>query len=236
MLKKITGKKLYEQVVEQIKDMIDEGIYTKGNILPSEKELIDITGVSRITIREALKILADAGIIETIQGKGSIVLIDSNEFEKTPQMKETKSQYMKNVIDSTNARLLIEPEIAKQAAKIATSQDIKKMEMAISNKKLNLKAGEFANDFHLVIADIVKVSPISKFLKELIELEEVSKPPLSLIEPENQKEISKEIDLQHRKILNAIKEHNSEFAYFYMKEHQTYLLEKYEEYFRRFFK
>ena len=45
---------LYEQVVKMVKDQIVSGVYTKGDLLPSEKEMIDNFGVSRITVRKAL--------------------------------------------------------------------------------------------------------------------------------------------------------------------------------------
>lgn len=74
MFKVVAGRKLYEQLVEQIKSMIAQGVYQKGSLLPSEKELMESTGVSRITVREALRILSQAGVIETRRGKGSYVL------------------------------------------------------------------------------------------------------------------------------------------------------------------
>lgn len=49
MFQVVDRPKLYEQVVEQIKNMIVQGIYKKGDLLPSEKELFEMTGVSRIT-------------------------------------------------------------------------------------------------------------------------------------------------------------------------------------------
>ena len=55
MLKKVTGTTLYEQVMDQIREMIVTGVYQKGDMLPSEKELMQLTGVSRITVREALR-------------------------------------------------------------------------------------------------------------------------------------------------------------------------------------
>ena len=73
MFQVVDRPKLYEQVVEQIKNMIVQGIYKKGDLLPSEKELIEMTGVSRITVREALRLLNEAGVIETHKGKGSFV-------------------------------------------------------------------------------------------------------------------------------------------------------------------
>ena len=72
MFQVVDRPKLYEQVVEQIKNMIVQGIYKKGDLLPSEKELIEMTGVSRITVREALRLLNEAGVIETHKGKGSL--------------------------------------------------------------------------------------------------------------------------------------------------------------------
>ena len=58
-MKKINGtSKLYEQVLAQIESMILQGDFKKGDMLPSEKEIIDMTGVSRITVREALKKLS----------------------------------------------------------------------------------------------------------------------------------------------------------------------------------
>ncbi len=70
------GHKLYEKVVDQIKNMISSGAYHKGEMLPSEKDLIEMTGVSRITVREAMRVLKETGVIETKKGKGSFVLID----------------------------------------------------------------------------------------------------------------------------------------------------------------
>ena len=64
------GKRLYEQVVERVRGMIEQGIYKKGDLLPSEKELMEMMGVSRITVREAMRLLSEAGVIHTIKGKG----------------------------------------------------------------------------------------------------------------------------------------------------------------------
>jgi len=80
MFQVVDRPKLYEQVVEQIKNMIVQGIYKKGDLLPSEKELIEMTGVSRITVREALRLLNEAGVIETHKGKGSFVVVDGSEL------------------------------------------------------------------------------------------------------------------------------------------------------------
>ena len=58
MFQRVSGTKLYEEVIRQIKDMIARGEYKQGDRLPSEKELVEMLGVSRITVREALRILS----------------------------------------------------------------------------------------------------------------------------------------------------------------------------------
>ena len=107
-----TGVKLYTQVLEQVKSMIAQGVYKKGDLLPSEKELIEMMGVSRITVRKALQILSEAGVIETRKGKGSFVAVDASEL--APASMDLK-KYCESFVQATQARLLLEPAIARQA-------------------------------------------------------------------------------------------------------------------------
>lgn len=64
---------LYIQFKDEIKSNIKSNVLKKGEKLPSEKELSKIYGISTITVRKALEILADEGLIERIQGKGTFV-------------------------------------------------------------------------------------------------------------------------------------------------------------------
>ena len=68
-----TGVKLYTQVLEQVKSMIAQGVYKKGDLLPSEKELIEMMGVSRITVRRAVEELCAEGYLVKMQGRGTFV-------------------------------------------------------------------------------------------------------------------------------------------------------------------
>ena len=64
---------LFVQVRDHIRRSILEGALAPGDRLPSESALIDQHGVSRITIRQALAELQSAGLIDTVNGKGSYV-------------------------------------------------------------------------------------------------------------------------------------------------------------------
>lgn len=64
---------LYHRIEIDIKNKIFSGQYKIGDLLPSERELIEIYKVSRLTAREAINRLANQGLVQKIQGKGSYV-------------------------------------------------------------------------------------------------------------------------------------------------------------------
>jgi len=64
---------LYYQVEEDLRKKIYDGVYNTGQPLPSEKELIKIYGVSRLTIREAVNRLVLQGLVKKEQGKGTFI-------------------------------------------------------------------------------------------------------------------------------------------------------------------
>lgn len=59
--------------IEQIRRMISSGAFSPGQRLPAERELAELFGVSRPTIREAIRVLGFSGAVETKQGSGSYV-------------------------------------------------------------------------------------------------------------------------------------------------------------------
>lgn len=239
MINKVRSHKLYEQVEEQIRKMVLNGVYRKGDLLPSEKELMEMTGVSRITVREAIRVLAEVGIIETRKGKGSIVLIDGRDLMADMGDAQEYINYRKNFELSTQTRLLIEPEIAKQATIMATDEEIAYLETCLifGEKKREAPNLEAPNleEFHRGILSILDNPALLEFFDSLTKLEANERVTV-LIPPGRRLSVSQELNEQHYKILEAMKERNSEFAYFYMKEHMTYLKNIYQKYFNDFFK
>lgn len=120
MEKVSAGKKLYEQVVERVNDMIARGLYKKDDLLPSEKELMEMMGVSRVTVREALRLLGEAGVIRTQKGKGSYVLVDASQFSGH---EDVLTAYPKAFMESTDLRILLEPAVARRVATCASEEE-----------------------------------------------------------------------------------------------------------------
>lgn len=238
MLQKVVGTKLYEQVVEQIKDMVARGAYGKGDLLPSEKELMELTGVSRITVREALKTLAEVGIIETHKGKGSVVIIDSGELASATVDALTREQCRETFLWCCNARLLIEPEVARHAAIMASDADVAELEKClfdrISKTKTTNTEAAFVG-FHRCLFDITGNPVLIGLFDRINEIENGVLFSTPLMRPEQQTSVSAQLNRQHSKVFEAVKNHDGEFAYFYMKEHMTYLSGAYADYFDWFF-
>ena len=227
-MESLKSVKLYEQVAIKVKEMIISGQFQKGDLLPSEKKLIEIMGVSRITVREALKSLTEVGIITTKKGKGSIVLLDKNDLIWEEDNREVYEKYKTNFLLATETRLLLEPGFAREAALLATEEDI-----TLLNEILLGSHVDNQNNFHLTIVKILKNPLVEEIFKNVCDMEKLEF-PMTLVPPNKQKTVAEEIDKQHRDIFHAIKSKNSEFAYFYMKVHLTYLKEMYDKYFDNF--
>lgn len=71
---------LYKQIVRALSDSIANGTYRPGDKLPTEAELIEQFGVSRITVRSAIKEMEDAGLVEKARGKGTFVSSDTQMY------------------------------------------------------------------------------------------------------------------------------------------------------------
>lgn len=218
-----SGKKLYEQVLERIKGMIAQGTYQKGEMLPSEKELMEMMGVSRITVREALRLLSEAGFIETRKGKGSFILIDHTQL--IPELTAMKD-YRQGFLNSTDARILLEPAIAQKAALVAAREEVD-----ILMECVYTTLPEDA--FHRTLISTLHNPILLDWFDQLMKVE--AYPVSGLIPPARQRSISMDFADQHLKICKAIQNKNGEYAYFYMKEHLEYVRETYEEYFRLLF-
>ncbi|WP_295297116.1 trehalose operon repressor [uncultured Brachyspira sp.] len=113
----------YEEIYNSLLDKIKFGDYKKGDILPSEYELMKEYDASRDTIRKSLQLLSNNGCIQKHKGKGSIV-INSNiynfEFGGIFSFKEVASKmYGKKVKTIVNRCECIKPEaLVKKALKL----------------------------------------------------------------------------------------------------------------------
>lgn len=127
-IKRIKYHRVYEDVIEQIKNLILEGNLAPGDVLPTERELAQAFGISRGTLREAFRILEREGLIDARPGGGRFL-------SKALDVAEDKNRIMDNIERATimellEARELFETGIVELAAKRATAEDIEEIEAA----------------------------------------------------------------------------------------------------------
>ncbi len=118
---------LSQRIAETLKKMIvEEHKYNYGEKLPNENELSQELGVSRSTLREAIKTLISNGVLVVKRGKGTYV---SEQFDQYAHELDV-NDFMKKQItlrDLYETRLIIEPEAAALACKRATDEEIEEI-------------------------------------------------------------------------------------------------------------
>lgn len=174
MLEPVKSRKIYENIVEQIKKMVKQGELKIGDRLPSERELAESLKVSRTSVREALRILENMGLIECRSGEGNFVkdlTIDSLANSILWEIHLIKGV----VLELYEIRKIIEPGIVRLAAERATDEDILRMESIIEKQKSIVEQGKSISDiddeFHRSIAEASKNKMIMKIINTIIGLE-----------------------------------------------------------------
>lgn len=119
---------LSEKTAHAIMDMIlVEQRFRTGDKLPNELELAQELGISRVTLREAIRILCTRGLVEIRRGRGTYVI--SGEPRGEAEMGfDTLSTDGAGLRDLLEIRLMVEPMAAYYAAKRATDEEIDRIE------------------------------------------------------------------------------------------------------------
>ena len=213
------------EVYDQMREMIFKNVWKSGDRLPSENELAEAFGVSRVTIRQALIKLNASGLIRTRQGEGSFV----QELSVGLKLNELlPSIYLSDdsVRDVWEFRMMTEGETAALAAKRATDEDVRLLWNAyekLKDQRDDLDA-YIGNDFHFhrLLTTIVGnklITQVHYLLRDV--LKETMKKITLKIGPENGIEY-------HRRIIEAVEANDSEKAKALMNEHLSHALKLFE--------
>lgn len=132
--KPIKPQKISAQIAEQIRASILTATFSPGDKLPPERELAEQFGVSRPSIREALNILAVAGLVESHQGEGTIVKSLIEISNGTPLAGLIKNERAR-ALDVIEVRKCMEANTAFFAAERALPEDVR-------NNPENIGTGE----------------------------------------------------------------------------------------------
>jgi len=207
----------YEKIIERIREMMINGKLEIGGKIPSERELAEMFQVSRVPVREALKILEFMGVVQNIRGDGMYIknIEISSLIDKIDFAIETSRDTIKELFEF---RETIETTAAKFAALRRTNKDIELMKDTILEMETNISYGqdvyEAAYKFHNAVIKAAKnkiLYSVYEFLNDLLKaskeitLSHIGRPQKSLA--------------SHKIILNKIIEQDEEGAMQCMLEH-----------------
>jgi len=131
MLKNIKIETIPEKIASQILELISKGKLKAGDTLPSERKLSELLGVSRSSVREALKYLEVSGFIKTYPGKRTVVKNITENLIKNPVEILIKKDESK-IIELTKIRAFLEAYGAREAAINRNEDDILKLKEIIN--------------------------------------------------------------------------------------------------------
>ena len=176
--KKMAFKSKRDYIVSQILEAIRNAEYKVGDRLPSEQNLAESIGVSRPSIREALGALRIMGIIETVNGVGTVVKsinVDISTEGSTAKFSNLLN-FEGNTFEVLEARKILEPAVALYAVDIMTKENLSLLEsllLRMEKAAKNCDHAEFHEinkRFHLTIALSTQNSVLINTVNSLIHL------------------------------------------------------------------
>jgi DNA-binding FadR family transcriptional regulator len=129
---------LVDQVIEQMRGAITSGEWPVGQRIPPEPELVTALGVGRNTVREAVRALSHAGLLEVRQGDGTFVRATSEISGAVRRMCGTE---LKEVLQ---VRRTLEVEGARLAAKHRTDAELERLTELLRHRDAAMEAERWA--------------------------------------------------------------------------------------------
>jgi GntR family transcriptional repressor for pyruvate dehydrogenase complex len=204
---RIQSSRLYEQIVEQIEQLILDGKLHPGDQLPSERELAEQFDVSRTAVREAVKALQEKGLVEIETGRGTFITHGVSKALRRSLDWMVRSGDGNRLADLVQVRNILEPEIAALAAEMASGSDIERLEQAVNVMDSALNDAdvyvEADQDFHLALASATQNQLISTLIDPIVDLLREQRKRIFLVEGGAQRG-----QYHHKRILEAVKKHD----------------------------
>jgi DNA-binding FadR family transcriptional regulator len=157
MFDKVSVGRISETIVEQIRQLMHQGQLRPGDRLPAERDLCERFGVSRVTVREALRMLESSALVEIRVGArgGAFVTVPTTEHVGDG-LTDMLTLSALTAADVTEVRLLLEVGIIPLVIERATEEDLTALEQVCQRSRDAIKAGEYSLDlsaeFHARVA------------------------------------------------------------------------------------
>ena len=229
-LKPIKTKKIYEEIVEQIRQLMADGNLKAGDKLLSERELAERLQVSRASVREAIRSLELMAFVEIKPGEGTFVRSQNTNDIILPLamfLAVEKSSFL----EMFEIRRVLETATSSMAAERATEEEIEQIRVAYEKMEESIsfrdseKGEEYDTIFHYAIAEATHNGLLIRLYRTISEdfSRTISTARRYLFIDEQNPQIILD---HHKKIYEAIRDHNPKKASEAMLEHLTFAEEE----------
>lgn len=169
-LKPVESRRLYQQIADQIRELIERGGFEPGTRLPPERDLAQQLGVSRPSLREALIALDVEGRVEVRSNSGVFVSAappgPAAAMRRTAAMGESPSQLME-------ARSVIEGEVVVLACARTTAAQIERLRQLLQAMGADIERRrarvDLDREFHLTLAEMSGNAVLAQMVGELFD-------------------------------------------------------------------
>jgi DNA-binding FadR family transcriptional regulator len=173
LISPIKKTRVAEEVADRIRTLMLDGSFPPGQPLPSERHLAERFGVSRGSIRDALRTLETIGLVETRHGQGTFPLELSVDRLVAPlaSVMAYRSDLQDELMD---VRRMFEPAVARAAALRATEEDLADLQRVLETQRQKLKTGQSAiaedTAFHAILARATRNRVVMSIMATLNDL------------------------------------------------------------------
>jgi GntR family transcriptional regulator, transcriptional repressor for pyruvate dehydrogenase complex len=180
----VATRRTFEEAVEQIVEKVKSGDLHVGDRLPSERDLAAQMRISRPTLREAVKVLVEAGVLEVRRGQSGGIFVASEVVprELLHSRQEIRFSEVAGVLE---ARRLLEPRVAQLAAVHASDEDFDAMARTIERQREVAGGDDFLRNedlflgldlkFHLAMARATRNGTIVALMRSLLRQLEIAR-------------------------------------------------------------
>lgn len=209
--KQLASNTLWNAAVDQIRGLIDSGVIPVGTRLPAERKLCEQLGISRVSLRESLRVLQSIGYVETRAGSGTFARLPEA-VDKSQSLADWLAEDI-HIVELFELRMVVEPGAAALASTRRSASKIQAMQATIDEMQQAALSGDrlaaVAADaeFHRLVGHSVANNAVSHLIDQMQD-ESGAERRASLGVPG---QVERAID-GHQEILDAISDRNPEAA------------------------
>ncbi len=174
----VQTRRTFQEAVEQIVEKVKLGELAVGDRLPSERALAEQMRISRPTLREAVRVLQDSGLVEVRRGAAGGIFV-ATELVPPELLATHREMRMAEVAQVLEARRMLEPPVALLAAKRGGPEDWESMQATIDAQQAIVDEGDALAEgredrllaldhrFHLALAKAAGNELVATFVRQL---------------------------------------------------------------------